>query len=227
MFTPALEGYVFQNEDIGFRVTKDDIGKHKVILITGHSGSGKTTLARGLCERYGYTLIELDWFDNFAEYPLEILDPRYTGWKLFTDCIVEANNGKPVKTIELGHVARLSLMSRTWTIFMDKIKKDKKQYAVEGIQVVTLMSATKVPFTLPVIIKGTSAISSALRRKSRDGKIWMGSRSYCMLEVVVLWMGQERFYQVFMSRQLAISKPTFFGLDYNPMMDATPVPVPT
>lgn len=207
MNTPAMEGYVINSEDIGFRLDKWNLKEYPILLVTGHSGSGKTTIARQIALQRGAMMVELDWFDNYFKYPKSPRDDNYEAWKLFTDCIVEAHNDAPADTRKLGHVARTSLIKKTWMIFTEKVRQQKKLAVCEGLQVVSLMAAFRDPFIWPCIIKGTSAVVSAIRRKDRDGKIIMDGKKYCFLEIVVLWLGQEPQYKAFMSQQLATGRP--------------------
>lgn len=206
---PANESLIFSQKDMGFRLEKWGSGNNqsRVLLITGHSGSGKTTLAKSICQKYNAHLVSLDWFDFFITNPKSPDDPNYYEWKFFTDCVLKT--GCTSSTRSFDHRKRVQIFCQAWGIFMEKISKEKELWVTEGIQLINLMSDIPDPTILPIIVKGTSAVSSVNRRMSRDNKYIPDSNGRAMsrISAYIEWAGIEKVNKKFMARLLATGTP--------------------
>lgn len=206
---PANESLIFSQKDMGFRLEKWGSGhdQSRALLITGHSGSGKTTLAKELCQKYNARLVSLDWFDFFITNPRRPGDPNYAEWKFFTDCVVETGCNKSTRSFD--HRRRVQIFGQAWQIFMEKISKKPDLWVAEGIQVINLMEDIPDPTTLPIIVKGTSAVSSVNRRMTRDNKYIPDSNGRAMsrISAYIEWAGIEKTNKRFMGRLLATGTP--------------------
>ena len=168
------EGYFVSTDNLEFNVDKwSSIGDHNILYITGISGSGKTTLAKNMCKKYKAEYIELDkftlgivkgldrWFENISNgtYEVHPLIKEY-----FSSLDNFKSNGswsKPDPNHEHDKFLK-------WLV--EKIKGNGTLYIVEGAQF--FMKLADIDPNIikgePLIVVGTSAMKSWIRRIKRD-----------------------------------------------------------
>lgn len=168
------EGYFKSTDNLEFNLDKwSKSGLHNLLYITGISGSGKTTLAKEMCKKYKAEYIELDkftlgivkgldrWFENVnnGTYEVHPLLKEY-----FSQLDRITTNGSWSKP-DMGDEHTKFLI---WLI--NKVKGDGTLYIVEGAQFFMKLSNMDPDLIKgePLIIVGTSAFKSWVRRIKRD-----------------------------------------------------------
>ena len=168
------EGYFKSTDNLEFNLDKwSKLGPHNLLYITGISGSGKTTLAKEICKKYKAEYIELDkftlgivkgldrWFENVnnGTYEVHPLLKEY-----FSQLDHITTNGSWSKP-DMGDEHTKFL---TW--FISKTKGNGTLYVVEGAQFFMKLSNMDPDLIKgePLIIVGTSAFKSWVRRIKRD-----------------------------------------------------------
>lgn len=168
------EGYFRSTDNLEFNLDKwSKLGPHNLLYITGISGSGKTTLAKEICKKYKAEYIELDkftlgivkgldrWFENVnnGTYEVHPLLKEY-----FSQLDHITTNGSWSKP-DMGDEHTKFL---TW--FISKTKGNGTLYVVEGAQFFMKLSNMNPDLIKgePLIIVGTSAFKSWVRRIRRD-----------------------------------------------------------
>ena len=168
------EGYFKSTDNLEFNLDKwSKSGNHNLLYITGISGSGKTTLAKEMCKKYKAEYIELDkftlgivkgldrWFENVnnGTYEVHPLLKEY-----FSQLDHLTTNGSWSKP-DMGNEHDKFL---TW--FIKKVKGNGTLYIVEGAQFFMKLSNMDPDLIKgePLIIVGTSAFKSWIRRIKRD-----------------------------------------------------------
>lgn len=168
------ESVLINKDDIYFNFDKFESGECNILLITGLSGSGKSTLASSLSNKYNAEIIELDIFENNKEYSDENL---HQAGEVFEAYLFNTERGKKFRNNGMnGNSLTNKELRDEITLFMKFVisyctKKDKK-YIIEGVQIYSNMESNDIK-KYPLIILGTSAKNSMLRRFKRngDGKI--------------------------------------------------------
>ena len=168
------EGYFRSTDNLEFNLDKwSKSGNHNLLYITGISGSGKTTLAKEMCKKYKAEYIELDkftlgivkgldrWFENVnnGTYEVHPLLKEY-----FSQLDYLTTNGSWSKP-DMGNEHDKFL---TWLI--KKVKGNGTLYIVEGAQFFMKLSNMDPNLIKgePLIVVGTSAFKSWIRRIKRD-----------------------------------------------------------
>lgn len=168
------EGYFRSTDNLEFNLDKwSKLGPHNLLYITGISGSGKTTLAKEICKKYKAEYIELDkftlgivkgldrWFENVnnGTYEVHPLLKEY-----FSQLDHITTNGSWSKP-DMGDEHTKFLI---WLI--NKVKGDGTLYIVEGAQFFMKLSNMDPDLIKgePLIVVGTSAFKSWVRRIKRD-----------------------------------------------------------
>ena len=168
------EGYFRSTDNLEFNLDKwSKSGNHNLLYITGISGSGKTTLAKEMCKKYKAEYIELDkftlgivkgldrWFENVnnGTYEVHPLLKEY-----FSQLDHLTTNGSWSKP-DMGDEHTKFLI---WLI--NKIKGNGTLYIVEGAQFFMRLSNMDPDLIKgePLIVVGTSAFKSWIRRIKRD-----------------------------------------------------------
>lgn len=166
----ATENLIFKKDDIAYKL--DEWGKSKdmnILWVTGFSGSGKTTIAKKLKEKYPKA--QVVYLDDFycrwdKEDLTKTLPIEYpTLYPKIKDAVQRLQNDKTV-----SYHARMAALDLLIERLVAVSKEDfgKVQYIIEGIQIYEA-----IPFNLvkdqPMIIKGTSAFGSLVRRFNRNG----------------------------------------------------------
>ena len=168
------EGYFKSTDNLEFNLDKwSRSGNHNIFYITGISGSGKSTLAKKMCKEYNAEYIELDkftlgmvkgldrWFENVdnGTYEVHPLLKEY-----FSQIDHLTTNGSWSKP-DMGDEHTKFI---TWLI--NKIKGNGTLYIVEGAQFFMRLSNMDPDLIKgePLIVVGTSAFKSWIRRIKRD-----------------------------------------------------------
>ena len=170
-----FENYLISKDDIylNFDLWKKNT-PHNILWVTGISGSGKSTISKDLAKKYNAEYIELDMFTNLLvkgndTWLAGIDSGKYTPHDLIRK-YYELNSNLPV----IGSWDVDDIMSNehdkllVWLV--DKIKNTNKLYIIDGAQLFMNTSETCVKLIKdePLIIKGTSALVSHIRRVKRD-----------------------------------------------------------
>lgn len=168
------EGYFRSTDNLEFNLDKwSKSGLHNLLYITGISGSGKTTLAKEMCKRYKAEYIELDkftlgivkgldrWFENVNNGTYEV-HPLLEEYFSHLDHLT--TNGSWSKP-DMGDEHTKFLI---WLI--NKVKGNGTLYIVEGAQFFMKLSNMDPNLIKgePLIVVGTSAFKSWIRRIKRD-----------------------------------------------------------
>ena len=168
------EGYFKSTDNLEFNLDKwSKSGLHNLLYITGISGSGKTTLAKEMCKRYKAEYIELDkftlgivkgldrWFENVNNGTYEV-HPLLEEYFSHLDHLT--TNGSWSKP-DMGDEHTKFL---TWLV--NKVKGNGTLYIVEGAQFFMKLSNMDPDLIKgePLIVVGTSAFKSWVRRIKRD-----------------------------------------------------------
>ena len=168
------EGYFRSTDNLEFNLDKwSKSGNHNLLYITGISGSGKTTLAKEMCKKYKAEYIELDkftlgivkgldrWFENVNNGTYEV-NPLLKEY--FSQLDHLTTNGSWSKP-DMGNEHDKFL---TWLI--KKVKGNGTLYIVEGAQFFMKLSNMDPDLIKgePLIVVGTSAFKSWIRRIKRD-----------------------------------------------------------
>lgn len=172
----AYESFLINKKDAEYKLDSWKSGSDNLLLVTGMSGGGKSTKAKELGKKYNAIVIEIDLFEHnrflytylrkdkngdFArshytegEWIIkEYFDKTYGGEKSFTDGATLFN--ELVKFLKYIH--KLSKENRN------------RKYIIEGVQITELTDEEFKEFEgCPCIIKGTSMLTSMIRRIKRD-----------------------------------------------------------
>lgn len=171
-FESVINEY-FENENI--IIDKDDIvlnmnkwkreKDHNILLITGLSGSGKTSTSYEIANSKKAEVFQLDWLDsldNITDYPKDA--PNYGLKEYIKDnsSIKELNWGDD--NYEKIIIDTFKLIKKFANLNTDKL------FIIEGFQIYNKFNKSYITADTPIIVKGTSAVVSMLRRINRDGK---------------------------------------------------------
>lgn len=168
----SLNENVFLNkDDITHNLSKWGTGpdQSNILYITGLSGSGKTTISEEYSKKYNAEVFELDLMDYKYE---ETFENRFIikAFKKFPKYKVLIN-----KSIghsfnfenEQDYIDFIKVKKEALNYIIDLMKKEKnKLFIVEGIQIFYDYFPSDL-LEDPLIVKGTSNISSIMRRVKR------------------------------------------------------------
>ena len=173
--TLATESLVFSKDDI--YINYQSWGKSpetNLLFVTGLSGSGKTTISKEIAKSHNKIIVWKidDIYDgNFKKYFDKV--PGYKELYKKVQGIDYLNNwidnvyGVSQKTLEMLENITNEVI-KFLTIYASKNFK-KYKFIVEGIQIFEDCDFDLV-YGKPIIIKGTSALASYIRRKLRNRK---------------------------------------------------------
>ena len=169
-YEEANESVIFNRKDSYYNLNKWKTGKDSNILfICGHSGSGKSTLGRQISSEYNAVYIELDEYIR-GEY----CEPK---WDPTTSNTREENLLKEFYSHPEFNFDRNKLSNASFCNSVNKAMAWLYRYANthpgtlfvwEGVAIHNFMSFDFLK-EKPVIIKGTSMLSSKIRAQKRDG----------------------------------------------------------
>jgi uridine kinase len=154
---------VLNTDDIYYKFDEWKPQKNKnILLVTGLSGSGKSTLANDLYEKYKAKVVYLDAFDQLDTsagntYMIEDFFAKkkidYTQYKRVWD----------IPDIEYDNI-----LNEFFEFCVSEIYKDPHNlYIIEGLQLYAYIDKAAIE-NLPMVIKGTSYLTSQYRRLMRD-----------------------------------------------------------
>ena len=164
----VYESLIIDDSDINYNLDLFEKGKIDKLFITGHSGSGKSSLAAMLSKKYHATHIELDDFLHpwkFSDKELKEYDKNI--YKFFTSTDI----GKEYRESK-DKPKNVSILMPE---FIKWIVKQDGRYIIEGIYLMFyIVDGDKFPKDFfddkAFVLKGTSAIKSAIRQVNRDIK---------------------------------------------------------
>lgn len=166
-FVPISEGTIFTRDDVRHNVDTWKPGVDtNVLLITGLSGSGKTTTGYEMAYDYKAELFQLDWIDH-PEYMQDSPEtPNYGLWQYIKKIHGRKLGNANQKTGEQWHSLVIDVFDSICRFA--KMHPDKL-FIIEGVQIPGHLHDVHGIERYPIIIKGTSAVSSIIRRFKRDG----------------------------------------------------------
>lgn len=165
----ATENVLFNKKDGEYNLDKWKVNTpHNVLFITGFSGSGKTTIAERYERDYHAHMFELDGIEfNYDSSGMGLLQKVNKKFPELRKRIDDYHNKKGQWPY--------AMMKSAITYLISVCHADKKNlYIIEGIE---LMSAnpngvdyaySRLFADEPMIIKGTSAVSSGIRAAKRN-----------------------------------------------------------
>jgi uridine kinase len=170
--TAQKMGILFDDDDVRYNVNKFLHKEVPVLWVTGMSGGGKTTLANQICDKTDADLVGIDEIIHYIKFMLtgssigmtkEDFD-RATkmdkNYKLAHDYVKKHPDMNPY---DYNHLA---------TIIEAIVKRYKlpHQIVIEGVQIPYICMQNEKLFSTncAIIIKGTSILTSVIRRYKRD-----------------------------------------------------------
>lgn len=165
----AQEGYVFDSENVEYRVDEFKNGKENILFITGLSGSGKTTLSREMGKGKNIEVIALDDMmvpGLFSDENLKEYHPLI--YKFFTTTAIGASHRNNKNYNE-------DMMLNVLPDFIHFISNNSssQKFIIEGFYFVNEKFFSKVKNIVKrhsIMIIGTSMIKSFYRRMKRNEK---------------------------------------------------------
>lgn len=166
----ANENVIIPRKDGVYNLEKWKPGPNNILFVTGFSGSGKTTLAEEYEKKYNAHMFELDGIEHgYDSSGMNILERVYKKFPTWKQEFADYKNKKTEFPFD------------TYDAIFDYIIKlchdDKDNlYIIEGIQMAgpktdqngtTYRYANKIKGQ-PLIIKGTSMVSSSIRAANRN-----------------------------------------------------------
>lgn len=180
------ESYIKNTDDFHYNMDKIDNGTNKVIYVTGHSGSGKSTLRKELSERYPNIIgisgdhivmailnnsrndIPDKWDlsgnsvkDKIGELPYLYLNINQS-WRDIPLTGNKADDFNNTGLIQYFYEFIIWLENES-----KKTKYNKYIFVVEGTQIL-MIPDLEFYKDKPLVIKGTSAMTSYVRKQKRD-----------------------------------------------------------
>ena len=165
------ESITFSNNDLYYNIDKFENGNSNVLLVTGLSGSGKSTMGKQLSNKYKAEYIELDLLDTASNFVIEKnINAIKSGEPIMYEFLMK--NKKIFDKIIDKNVTdneMLDIMEKyiRYILFYAKKHKNKK-FIIEGIQIFDCDALSDTLINYPIIIKGTSSITSFIRKAKRD-----------------------------------------------------------
>lgn len=188
------ENFFINKDDIYYEFERWNKKDRHILFITGLSGSGKSTLANQLCKKYGAIKFELDWIDFadvLAKKSVEELGKNSIPnlIKTFYDQSSLAKNS--IKVYDLNFKSYRNFFMTCYDyVYKNLESKTNKNtlFIIEGVQVPVIYDDNLFSGDIiynPLIIKGTSTITSLNRRYKRRGS---GASS------ISEWLSDIRWY---------------------------------
>lgn len=163
----VLENLVITKDDIRHNLDewKPGVGTN-VLLITGLSGSGKTTTGYEMAYDHRAELFQLDWIDH-PEYMQDSPEtPNYGLWQYIKKLHGRRLGNASQKTGDQWHNLVIDVFDSICRFA--KMHPDKL-FIIEGVQIPGHLHDVLGIEKYPIVIKGTSVVSSIIRRFKRDG----------------------------------------------------------
>lgn len=164
---------VFNKKNLKYNIEKFGTNNN-ILYITGLSGSGKTTIAKKLVQEYKAELFELDNLGgHFGEYKNEqtliyLLTEDFLNKNLELRKIIKSDN---YVTLKINNFDEYVKWTNKYVEFLEKYAYfNEGLYIFEGTQLFKCINP-KHYINKPLIIVGTSSISSLYRRLKRHYKI--------------------------------------------------------
>lgn len=170
-YTSLNENILFSNDDLYYNIDKFENGDSNVLLVTGLSGSGKSTIGKQLSNKYKAEYIELDLLDIASNFVTEKNinaiksgEPIMYEFLMKNKIIFDKLINKDVSDDEM-----LDIMEKyiRYILLYAKNHKNKK-FVIDGIQIFDCDALSDTLVKYPIIIKGTSSITSFIRKVKRD-----------------------------------------------------------
>lgn len=161
---PTTESIMITGDDIyhNFENWKPEKNKN-ILLITGLSGGGKTTLSYELAYEHKAEVFQLDWLSHPEQMQDSPETPNYGLWQYVKKHEV-LGTGRRVS--KLWHQFIIGCFN---TIREFANKNPDKLFIIEGVQIPGHLHDYDGINDFPIIIKGTSMMTSLIRRLKRDG----------------------------------------------------------
>ena len=165
------ESVLFSSDDLYHNVDKFENGDSNVLLVTGLSGSGKSTIGKQLSNKYKAEYIELDLLDVASNFVTEKnIDAIKSGEPIMYEFLIK--NKKIFDKLMSKNVSdneMLDIMEKyiKYVLSYARNHKDKK-FIIEGIQIFDCDALSDTLVNYPIVIKGTSSVTSFIRKVKRD-----------------------------------------------------------
>jgi deoxyadenosine/deoxycytidine kinase len=166
---PAEENVILPKKDGTYNLDKWKPGPHNILFITGFSGSGKTTMAEAYEKKYNAIMFEIDGIQfDYDTSNKGLLNKIYKQFPNLKKLIADFNNGKgPWPDKMIGEAIK----------YLIRICHEDKDnlYVIEGIQIACVDESNNLTYINsikgePLIVKGTSALTSSIRAANRNAK---------------------------------------------------------
>lgn len=166
-FSTDMNIFISEN-DIYVNFDKFTKGKSNLLFVTGVSGSGKSTIAKKLAKKYRATYVELDVLQFMGHRrPFTQEDLHNRG----ADIVWEYINDRNLSTnFMVGHKNEIDYVAEQTRDFIRWVENRSGKYVIEGIQVAWLIPSEPKWYNYPCVFKGTSMMSSWMRRIVREFK---------------------------------------------------------
>ena len=183
-----FENYLFDKDDTTYNFSYWKPGVHNVLYVTGLSGGGKTTTAIQISKEYNAVYIELDRIKatySFMNNPNqnradEIYIAEYAK-SIHLNKDPKKMNDEEYENYFFG----------CFDYIQSQMKADNESlYIVEGIQLIKVARRDNTIFNEPIIIKGTSMLTSIFRRLKRDKEIRIGDKA-SVFRAISWYLDQE------------------------------------
>ena len=187
---------LISEKDVEYRV--DDFKNHKVpvLWITGMSGGGKTTTAHKMADEMNCDLVEIDSIEGFfrllsktnKEKEIKRIIDQDKNFKIVYDFCNK--NNQLLEDINNHELQDKEYFKRLFNWEYQIVKLILKRYnsnnpvIFEGCQIPYLYYKDKSLFrNCAIIIKGTSTVTSFIRRIKRDGKEFISSLDDIFMDI--------------------------------------------
>lgn len=169
------ENYIISKNDLYINFDKFESGKSNVLLVTGFSGSGKSTLASQLAKKYKCEHYELDLLSFYFEGKFWGNNVDLDDLRMYEPGLAKFINTNNLVYGEVPDTKTQRQLFEKYIRFLIKYCKGQKdkRFIIEGVQLYEIFDKDKPQTTIynnPLIIKGTSALKSALQAANRNSK---------------------------------------------------------
>jgi hypothetical protein len=184
------ESYVINGNDLILNIEKWKKGSsNNILYVTGLSGSGKSTLSEEYEKKYNAIMFEIDGlehgYDSSNKGILDKVKKKFPEYDKYVK-----NNFKDVDDDERANILEKILLHVISEMYADK----DTLYILEGIQIFEWLNPNTLK-SKPMIIKGTSMLTSMKRRLEREGngKIdWIAELSKEFPQLFSLYMSDTK-----------------------------------